>query len=501
MKVLSRSLALLLAAVLVLGTVPALAEEPVQLLWMPTVLNGSTIYPQDDCFVAQQIDERFGVDIMIQNVNAQKNDEVALMFASGTVPDVNVIFPKYVAGYMDQELFRDIPLAMLEEYAPTLYQRIQNSVDINSLPVMADGKLYGLPHCNFTFYLGAIRTDWLDRLSLAMPATLEDFEEVARAFAQDDPDGNGVDDTYLLSWCDKYDTNFLFVKAAFGLDTDFVLESGALQDTRMTESYKAYLHYIQDLYAKGYVYPDLTMPQKDNISELFTNGTVGYFVDSQSWLMKAYRPSAYYARLFEQNPGAATAFVPPFMVNGERAANLTGNSIWAYTCVGYQTTDEQLIKILQILEAQVADFAFHNLIWRGVEGVHYTVADNGMALYTDDYKVLDKQQELGLKTFFINMRRDEEIVISYGAEFREQSAFCDANYVYTSRLIPEGAVTAAGQEYGADVDAVAKEFFMKALTGNVDIDAQWDEYLHNMRQAGADKIMAEYNQIYATLHP
>ena len=41
-----------------------------------------------------------------------------------------------------------------------------------------------------------IRQDWLDNLGLDMPETFEEFKEVMRAFTEDDPDGNGVDDTY-----------------------------------------------------------------------------------------------------------------------------------------------------------------------------------------------------------------------------------------------------------------------------------------------------------------
>jgi putative aldouronate transport system substrate-binding protein len=43
-----------------------------------------------------------------------------------------------------------------------------------------------------------IRKDWLDKLSLEAPTTPEELLAVATAFTEDDPDGNGQDDTFGL---------------------------------------------------------------------------------------------------------------------------------------------------------------------------------------------------------------------------------------------------------------------------------------------------------------
>ena len=59
--------------------------------------------------------------------------------------------------------------------------------------------LYGIPSGNAERIPSQflwIRKDWLDKLGLDVPKTLDDVVEVARAFKNDDPDGNGVDDTW-----------------------------------------------------------------------------------------------------------------------------------------------------------------------------------------------------------------------------------------------------------------------------------------------------------------
>jgi putative aldouronate transport system substrate-binding protein len=44
-----------------------------------------------------------------------------------------------------------------------------------------------------------VRQDWLDKLGLEGPQTIDDIESIARAFIEQDPDGNGVADTYGLT--------------------------------------------------------------------------------------------------------------------------------------------------------------------------------------------------------------------------------------------------------------------------------------------------------------
>lgn len=495
-----KRLALALVALMLVGCVPQMAwAEPTPLLWVPTVLNGSTIYPEDDCFVAQEINEQFDVKITVQKTSSQTASEMALMYASGTIPDVNPIFPANFAQYYDQGLFRDIPLDMLQEYAPTYYAFSSALVDYDRMAVTREGKLYGLPHTTDPPQsLSVIRTDWLQAVGLEMPATLEEFEEVARAFATEDPDGNGANDTYLLSWGPEWASNFQWISAAFGLETDWLEEDGVLYDKRVSENYKQYLLYVQNLNRQGYVFPDLTLPKKDNVTELLTTGAVGYQTDSFTWFMPLYRPSAYYARMFEQNANATAAYVPPLIgTDGEQSTMLEGTPVWMYTCIGRNTTDEQLIKILQILEKQCADDTFHNLIWRGVEGEHFVYNDDGMAIYTDAYQVLDEQQKAGFKTFFINIRIGEQLVYSYGKEAGVQRAFIEEQYAPAERAkMPIDVYNEAKLEYGADVEALEKEFFMRALSGQADIEAEWDSYVKSMNDAGLEAIMAEYNETY-----
>src|SRR5690606_35611206 len=91
-----------------------------------------------------------------------------------------------------------------------------------------DGKSYGVPYSGQANAL-FIRSDWLENLGLEAPTNWDELVEVATAFTEQDPDGNGIDDTYGLAvpgstkrgYASWYFSNFLW--AAGG---DFITKDG-----------------------------------------------------------------------------------------------------------------------------------------------------------------------------------------------------------------------------------------------------------------------------------
>ncbi|MDR1059797.1 MAG: extracellular solute-binding protein, partial [Clostridiales bacterium] len=96
--------------------------------------------------------------------------------------------------------------------SPLLKSIVESEGDLVFAPGTFDGKLYGLPakmpSTNAYVHL-FIRQDWLDKLGLSRPETMDEVAETARAFASQDPDGNGQADTIGLCM----DNNFLYQSA------------------------------------------------------------------------------------------------------------------------------------------------------------------------------------------------------------------------------------------------------------------------------------------------
>jgi ABC-type glycerol-3-phosphate transport system substrate-binding protein len=128
-------------------------------------------------------------------------EKMPVLMASGDLPDilqanVQAYLPQLVAGNLVAPLDE-----ALKKYGKDI---VANQRDGQ----LAFGKQYAIPNQYLLKYFAQmIRMDWLDKLGLKVPVTMDEFREVARAFTLKDPDGNGKQDTYGTSF--RQNVNFI----------------------------------------------------------------------------------------------------------------------------------------------------------------------------------------------------------------------------------------------------------------------------------------------------
>ncbi|WP_187355267.1 extracellular solute-binding protein [Paenibacillus tengchongensis] len=125
-----------------------------------------------------------------------------LAIDSGDLPDALVVNRDQLAQLIDRGMIADLT-DTFREYGSGLIQDIYASTGGEALEdASRGGRLYALPNvairADATSLLW-VRQDWLDQLELPAPRTLEDIENIARAFVERDPDGNGKRDTVGIS--------------------------------------------------------------------------------------------------------------------------------------------------------------------------------------------------------------------------------------------------------------------------------------------------------------
>ncbi|HHY82854.1 MAG TPA: extracellular solute-binding protein [Clostridiales bacterium] len=166
--------------------------------WFP---EGDSI---DNNIYTRTWSERLGINysFLWTCPGSQYSEKMNIMLTSGEIPDVMSVdrttFEKlYKAGMLE-----DLTVPLIE-YAST-YTRKYLTGDYKPLldAVTKDGKYYGIPN-GFTYHdMGDmiwLRKDWLDKLNLEIPETIEELEKIMEAFVTQDPDGNGQDDTYAIA--------------------------------------------------------------------------------------------------------------------------------------------------------------------------------------------------------------------------------------------------------------------------------------------------------------
>lgn len=139
------------------------------------------------------------------------------------------------ANFTDTELMKYgadgtiIPLNdLIDKHMPNLKALFDKRPDIKAIVTAPDGNIYSLPageelgtgqedigsNPDFLY----INQDWLKKLGLNMPTTLQEYHDVLLAFKTKDPNGNGKADEIPLSFVNAFwtgDIGYLFEPSAY----------------------------------------------------------------------------------------------------------------------------------------------------------------------------------------------------------------------------------------------------------------------------------------------
>lgn len=240
----------------------AMAEGAPVTLTAITNLHPSTL-DLETLPIYQQIGEKVGVDVDWEYYRADWDAKKSLILASGDLPDFFFGRDTLTAQDIQLNLESFLPLDdLIDQYAPNIKKMFEEQPATRDINVFPDGKIYALPH-----YMPArpahfgsmfINTAWLEKLGLAMPTTLEELNEVARAFVTKDPNGNGKNDEIGFAFSSIKDANFgarVFL-GVFGvhdsMDSWLALDgNGKVIYNPATTGYKDFVVWLSYLYAEG----------------------------------------------------------------------------------------------------------------------------------------------------------------------------------------------------------------------------------------------------------
>lgn len=263
------------------------SDEPIDVLNQEEKMKLAIValqgYTAPDSETEKWMEERYNVDVEIIALPGWSDATAKISLLMGDEsqrPDIiwwwnmDADFSEWV----DAGLLVDVSPYM-EKY--TVMRDYYNSIDPGVLFYAAseDGAMYRIPGdvaepaCE-TLY---IRQDWLDNLNLEVPTTLDELEEVLYAFTFDDPDGNGVDDTYGLGG-DGYDFRSFWPwiqGSGDGMgEMEFLrADDGSYVYGAATEDCKTWLGRVAKLYADGVITPNIVTDTDRN--EEMANGGFG----------------------------------------------------------------------------------------------------------------------------------------------------------------------------------------------------------------------------------
>lgn len=150
-----------------------------------------------------------------------------------------------------------------------------------------DGKLLGLPHAVWreASPILYVRNDWLKKLNLSAPETMQDVLAISKAFTEQDPDGNNKDDTIGLAIdnslnLDVGSTSGLagFYESYHAYPGIWVEEpTGKLGWGAVQPEMKTALQALQKLYKDGQINKEFPTEDGNKVNEYLISGKAGIF--------------------------------------------------------------------------------------------------------------------------------------------------------------------------------------------------------------------------------
>jgi len=258
-------------------------------------------YSEDDTMWTRAYYDEFGITMKMA-FSAANHDEyitqLSVAAASNQLPDyIQFGDNKAVIGQFYQAGSLADLTDVIEQYAYPFYK---NSLEQAGEEIFYAGTFNGRRHVlpqiiggeNSAQAFIYIRKDWLDKLGMEIPDTMEELVAVIKAFKDNDPDGNGKNDTIGLL---AYDTSIPgmfkgFFNAFHAYPDAWVKDGkGGITYGSILDENKAALAQLAELYAGGYIPQDWFSLTYDSAKERVVTGKAGLMFGTQSQMFGMYQ--------------------------------------------------------------------------------------------------------------------------------------------------------------------------------------------------------------------
>ncbi|NYE03418.1 hypothetical protein F4694_000137 [Bacillus niacini] len=490
---------------------------------------------EDGNYVQKRLEEQFNIKIVNTKADTWNADQVNLMVASGDLPDT---FAFTTGGKTAQELFdsgltRTIPKEMLEKYAPRYMKMLSENPPGLSMNLKqgTDNEYLQLigqyAHVDGLAWGPTFRLDWLEKLGIDPPGeikqvgpsggrekiyytdaayTIEEVEEILKAFTFDDPDGNGKDDTYGISPYNNQIHWSATLMGAFGIAPGYnFMEDGKLVQTEVSKKYKDFLKLMAKWYKMGLIDPEFTTLDNNKSWEKYKQGKIGYYIAQPSYIAMDDWAKGRAPQNIVENPDSTAkllATAPEIGKGGQQGEGAylpVGNLADAFY-VSKDVTDEELARILQIFDYINLDNEARWTLY-GEVGVHsdwegtpeksalkvrpeFAEQEGNSGFWAYNFRTYDKERVQWFQSeYTLNLKNN-----FYAREDVKEKMLIRP---YKWDILNETKLKELSKRYSGQLTTIVDEFRMKAIVGEVDIDKEWDKYVESWMNNGGRETLAE----------
>ena len=511
----------------------AAAAGPMPITWH---WEGNDDREDLDTWGIDHIEEMFDVDIAVDGINYfQEKERVELMLANGQFPDFGYLSGSHANTFEihREGVTRSIPMAMIREHAPMYAKLLDDSGYgwmVNANPANADevlslmGAAENVAQAPFNGFV-VFRHDWASKAGLPMPGyedikeamdpvgltyfydhdfSIADIERFLVAARDDDLDGNGKQDTIPLGASETIDWSFEPFLNMYGLTSkpDYTWEvGGELHVYNTHPRYEDFLKLLAGWYSDGLIdteFPTLTRRKKWEKETLRT-----YAISTTYWNYnvpagEGTAAPGSFAKLDEDVDVIMTW--PPVGPGGVEERGMARHVPFAlgsyHAYINADVSDEKLERILQIYDWMMMTDEGYALNARGQEGVHFDWEGEPWSsrLTFDAERVKDGRFYTYPPMYTID--RLKFLYYSILHDWAKDNVYSGKGYgmlIYPARydLFNETGYNDKKVQYGDALNTLRDEFYLQAVTGKVDVDAEWDAHVERWMSIGGAELLAE----------
>jgi putative aldouronate transport system substrate-binding protein len=227
-------------------------------------------------------EEKTNVDIQFEVVPPEGAEtKLNLILAGGELPDIIFGFnlsPSQLMIYGKQGIFVDLK-PLIDKYGDNTKKMFADLPQVEKALTAPDGSIYALPQVNACYHCSMphkawIYKPWLDALGLDVPTTTEEFYEVLKAFKTRDPNGNGAADEIPFATAPVFGGGLeTYIMNAFVYSNNMVhhhliLNDGKIEAAYVKPEWRQGLEYLHKLYAEGLIAPESFTMNADQFKAL-----------------------------------------------------------------------------------------------------------------------------------------------------------------------------------------------------------------------------------------
>lgn len=418
------------------------------------------------------------------------------LIASGSAPDLMWDFDRnYIAQLANNGAIQPID-EYIEKYSTSYKKYLNEHPELKSY-LNVDGKMYAVASVRGPEAIANqgiwIRQDWLDKLNLKAPTTIEELIDVARKFRDEDPDGDNKKDTVPIVF--NVSGNNIMRSLFQTHENQWYLNGDQLEFGRVNDRTKDYLAFQKQLFDEGLIDKEyITDKNFQRAAQFWTTGKAGIYLGS--WNMENE-----FMDLKKNVPTAKMTALEPVASKYGKTGLYQETPANIYVTFNSQMKEDKIEAAIKYLDWML-DEGWKPLKF-GVEGVHYKLVDGipqtidaakfkQEVAYASEYAVVN--QYALQPEWFATMAASDALSQEYAKEKANSLSVAMKNEY--RRDIAYNPSLPEVSELIATFAPIAVQIETKVVTGSTTPEAGMEEIRKEWNRLGGENVEKLVNEWY-----